>query len=50
MTESFKQEIIIKKIIKQLNNENYYQQNMIFAEKTDRFKKEFDADVFILIQ
>jgi hypothetical protein len=51
MAESFfKREIIKKKTADQFNDKNFRRQNVIFAKKVNKFKKEFSADIFILVR
>ena len=39
-----------KKTANQLNDENFRRQNVTFAEKAERLREEFGADVFILVR
>jgi hypothetical protein len=43
-------EVITKKTTEQLDDENFRRQNETFAEKADRLRKDFGADVFILVR
>ena len=45
----FKREVT-KKTAEQLDDENFRRQNMSFAEKADRLREEFSADVFMLVR
>jgi hypothetical protein len=40
----------MKKTAEQLRDENFCRQNLTFAEKGDRLREDFGADVFILVR
>jgi hypothetical protein len=50
MAESSSERQVTKKTAEQLNDENFRRQNIKFAEKADRLREEFGADVFILVR
>jgi len=50
MAETSSEREVTKKTAEQLNDENFRRQNVTFAEKADRLREEFGADVFILVR
>lgn len=50
MTKSSSKGGITKKTAEQLRNENFRRQNLTYAEKGNRLRKDFGADVFILVR
>ena len=49
MAKSSSKRGIMKKTAEQLRDENFRRQNVTYAEKGDRFREDFGADVFILV-
>lgn len=49
MAESSKQ-AIKRKTAEQIRDENFRRQNLTFAAKGDKLRREFEADVFVLIR
>jgi hypothetical protein len=50
MAQSHSQCYFTNKTPEQLHNENFRRQNITFVEKADRLRKEFGADMFVLIR